>query len=340
MHDDLARLVYQVADSIIAQEPGIALLGHDDALLRDVLDGAIASLADCPVRFVRLEEIPDSSADSGGEGALDERGLEAAEPDSETRNAVATSEASVVLVAEHAETWSAPGLKRLREAVMCIDPGPARRQILLLGHPGLETRLFSDELAGIGDRVTTVLRLNERNLPVPVEQPVVLPSSPAMPALEAVPVQVQERRRFPLRAVVFAGAAIVIVAGIGIGGKVGDVTWPAASVNRPSTGAATGSDGLRGILPAPAAIGQTTPPSPTPPADIGSQADPQAASAEPVPAARVPADLGKLRADFDKFLSETQKEPLSDAERERLFERFVQWRYGTAAAANSPAPRN
>jgi len=160
-----SRPVKRLADAIMHEEPIVALLGTDEAAILAAVDECINLLLDQPIRIVRMRGSRDSPLTLprivAELGAGEQGGLPIDDDELIVRVLTKHSnrEGQVVLVIEQAELLPSRTLAFLQIISTIFGARTPRLQIFFVGHPRFEQLIDKDELAGIRDRLETVIRI-------------------------------------------------------------------------------------------------------------------------------------------------------------------------------------
>ncbi len=273
----------QLADAVRQERPVLALLGMDAVPVSAAIDECIALLRDDPVRVIRIRGspgVPLTLPRIVEELGADQTGSQAADDDELIVRVLASrgnQESLVALIIEQAELLPLPTLAFLQVASTVFGTRTPRLQLIFAGHPRFEQLLVRDELAGLRDRLQSVVRV--ARLPVAAA-----PATPARVMSANIASPPRTTRHFGRSARILAallGSTLVVAAATFAiiqqdatpqASKVtGTVPQNAVRADPPSPGAPT---------PAPSpARPQTAPPPTSPPQIAAPQATaPQATS--------------------------------------------------------------
>lgn len=318
----------------------MALLGSDNGAVQAAIDQCIALLPDQSLRIIRIRGAQGSpltlSRIIRELGAGEHTGAPADDDELIVRLLAKPggNGGRVVLVIEQAERLSARTLAFLQVISTVFGARSPGIQLLFAGHPSFEQLISTDELAGIRDRLETIVHVASTPATA-VPRRLAQQSSRGADARGKAPARpFFVRRKKALAALL---AVIVIAAGASLATVWRTAMEPAIDD--------TGAD--------PSLGGRSAQPSPQPPSAQPSPAlPPQAVTPVPDPGPATAASperrrplpsgeqLARLREEFDRFLAQTEwgSKRQSESERQRLFNEFLQWSYGATASNAEPPP--
>lgn len=358
----------RLADAIRQGQPVMALLGVDAAPMSAALDDCTALLLDDPVRVIRVHGLPGvpltlpRMVEVLGAGQGDGQKIDDDELIVRVLARRSDREEHVALIIEQAELLPLPTLAFLQVALTVFGARTPRLQLIFAGHPKFEQLLVRGELAGLRERLETVIHVAR----LPVD------AAPAAPD-QAAPLGLAGRQRSASglgRGAKTLAALAVLIAVIGVTAfaitrrdtaQQADQVKSSAPVKvtqaGPSQAVAPASPPLQPHVPQSPTpppllppLPQPTPPQPTPLEPPRTQAaiPPNVRDAGPAPAVphvergAVPSgdQLTRLRGEFDRFLAQTEwgSKRLGEGERARLFNEYLRWNYGAAGANAGPPP--
>ena len=155
----------QLADAVRQERPVLALLGMDAAPVSAAIDECIVLLRDDPIRVIRIRGLPGVPLTLPRiveELGANQPGGHAADDDELIVRVLASrgnQESLVTLIIEQAELLPLPTLAFLQVASTVFGTRTPRLQLIFAGHPRFEQLLVRDELAGLRDRLQSVVRV-------------------------------------------------------------------------------------------------------------------------------------------------------------------------------------
>jgi len=365
----------QLADLVRQERPVLALLGMDTALVSAAIDECVELLRDDPIRVIRIRGLPGAPltlpriVEELGAGQPDGQAADDDELIVRVLASRGNKENLVALIIEQAELLPLPTLTFLQVASTVFGTRTPRLQLIFAGHPRFEQLLVRGELAGLRDRLQSVVRV--------ARSPVgAAPATPARLASLDAASRPRTARHFGRGAKVLAtllGSMLIIAAATFALTQPDPALWSNQAA-RPVAPSATRADPPSTATPAPFLAQPQNTPSPVspPPAVAPPTAALQTAPPRPAPSQLGPSDppgpptsalpsirdagplptiprndrgtapsgeqLTRLRGEFDRFLAQTEwgSRRLGEGERARLFKEYLRWNYGAATA--SPAP--
>ena len=370
----------QLAEAIRQERPVMAMLGMDTAPVSAALDECIELLRDDPIRVIRIRGLPGAPltlpriVEELGADQPDRQGADDDELIVRVLASRGNKETLVALIIEQAELLPLPTLVFLQVASTVFGTRTPRLQLIFAGHPRFEQLLVRGELAGLRDRLQSVVRV--ARLPVAAA-----PATPARVASVDAASRPHASRRFGRGAKVLVAllGSMLIIAAATFALTRPDAVQRSSQAARPVPPSAMRADPplTATALPSlaqpqntpspvspplavapppaapPAAALQTAPPRPAPsqlaspdPLRPQAGAPPSVRDGSPLPTiprnergtAPSGEQLTRLRGEFDRFLAQTEwgSKRLGEGERARLFKEYLRWNYG--AATVNPAP--
>jgi len=358
--------VNRLADAILREEPVMALLGVDESVVQATIDECLTLLPDQSLRIIRVRGTPGSPVTLSrivrelgtGEPGREHAGERAEAPMDDDELIVRmlaqpSGKGGVVLVVEQAERLSRRTLAFLQVISTVFGARTPGLQVLFAGRPDFEQLLQTDELAGLRDRLGTIIHVASA-------------ASGVAPNRSASRRPDRSRVNGKVRLALFSAhwrkaLASLLVLTIIAAGAVLATVWQ--SPTRPASGGtdAAPSSPAQGDFPS----AEPVQPSPQPPntrpstalppraglSDPSLPSSPQPGAANPDPATTASPDgrrslpngerLTQLRDEFNQFLAQTElgSKRQTESERSRLFDEFLQWNYGASTSNARPSPQ-
>lgn len=282
----------------------LALLGMDAAPVSAAIDECMELLRDDPIRVIRIRGLPGVPLTLPRiveELGADQPGAQAADDDELIVRVLASrgnQESLVALIIEQAELLPLPTLAFLQVASTVFGTRTPRLQLIFAGHPRFEQLLVRGELAGLRDRLQSVVRVAR----LPVAAAAATPARVASVDVASPPRTTRHAGRNAKILVGLLGTMLVVGAAtfaitqqdaVPQASKVtGTVPQNAGRADPPSPGAPVPSPARPQPAPSPASppqtaapqatAPQTNPPRPAPPQPSPSQpTQPQPAPPDP-----------------------------------------------------------
>lgn len=347
----LVQFANRLGDAIMSEKPLMAVLGTDESAVFAVVNKCVALLVDQPIRIVRIRGsrnspltlsriVQELDAGKRGEPAMDDDELIVrvlARP--------GNKQGRVLLIIEHAELLPLRTLMFLQVVSTVFGTTTPRLQLLFSAHPKFKKLIEKDELAGIQDRLETIIQVASASIEPVSKLPASYPMNGSGIRRKSVNTSDKNHRKG-----IFISLCVCILAGLLF-----------MFIKQDASGIVSGSDDaalVPGLVTANPSVAGMTAQSPSkstdvqpllslPPMSQTTTLEPSRLSMPPQPAIQDPdtastiqptkrqswpagEQLTRLREEFDHFITRTEwgsKRP-SENERLRLFNEFLQWNYG------------
>jgi len=356
--------VNRLADAILREEPVMALLGVDDSVVQATIDECLTLLPDQSLRIIRVRGTPGSpvtlsrivrelgTSEPGREHAGERAGAPADDDELIVRMlAQPNGKCGVVLVIEQAERLSMRTLAFLQVISTVFGARTPGLQVLFAGRPDFTLLLQTDELAGLRDRLGTIIHATSAASGAAPNRSVSRSSDRGrvngnvrVPLFSA---RWQKALASLLLLTTIAAGAVLATAWRSTTKPVGGGTDAAPSSpiqdDFPSAGPiqpAPQPPNTRPLTALPPRAGLLDPSLPSSPQPGAAHSD-HATTASPDSRRSLPNGerLTQLREEFNQFLAQTElgSKRQSESERSRLFDEFLQWNYGASTSNAKPS---